>query len=318
MKKWLIGLLALLIITLAGIYIFIPGSIKISETAVVTCKINYVNRYLLDDREWVKWWPAGNSGNQTIQLPADSSVDYNGYSYRISNLYYHKIEVLTRDNKGLNSVSIINILDLNNGSVAIHWQDNILTGLNPIKRIRKYQFAKTLKNNMTGILSSASAFLNRKENIYTTDIREVVIKDTAMISLTSVFTNHPGIPDVYEAINKVRKYISVKGAKETNYPMLNIRDSDDNRYIMMVAIPTDKVLDGDDKFKLKRMPVTRILETEIKGGPSTIRNAFNQMQNYSVDYHLGSSALPFESLVTNRINEPDTTKWVTRLYYPIY
>jgi len=318
MKKWLIGLSALLILSVAGTYIFIPATIKISETAIVNCKINYVDRYLFNSSQWVKWWPETDSGKRSTSQPSDSTFEYNGCSYRVSNLYYHKMEVFISNNKGLNAVSTVNILDLNNGSVGIQWQDDIQTDLNPVNRIRNLQFAKLIKKNMAGILSNASEFLNKKENIYSTDIREVVIKDTSMISLTYVFTGHPGMPEVYEAIDKVREYISGKDAKESGYPMLNIRKSEDNRYIMMVAIPTDKVLDGDEKFKLKRMPVTRILVTETKGGPYTIRNAFDQMQNYSNDYHLGSSALPFESLVTNRINVPDTTQWITRLYFPIY
>ena len=29
-----------------------------------------------------------------------------------------------------------------------------------------------------------------------------------------------------------------------------------------------------------------------------------------------SPAIPFESLITNRLEEPDTSKWVTKIYYP--
>ena len=34
------------------------------------------------------------------------------------------------------------------------------------------------------------------------------------------------------------------------------------------------------------------------------------------DNALSSPAIPFESLVTNRMQEPDTSKWVTKIYYP--
>jgi hypothetical protein len=312
MKKWIIGLFGFVLIILAGIYIFIPRNIELSQTIVVPCKINAVNRHLLDKKEWVKWWPHNDSA-----LTENTDFAYNGFSYQVNKLFYNRIEIFTKNNKGLNTTGFISILDLNNDSVSIQWHDNIQAGNDPFNRISQYQFAQTIKRNMSGILAGLKTFLDKKENIYLTDIKEVVIKDTVMISSTSVFTSRPGIQDVYKAINILSQYISLHGAKETNHPMLNIRKSD-NEYLMMVAIPTDKVLDGDDKFKLKRMPRTRILETEVKGGPSLINSVFAQMKYFAEDYHLGASAIPYESLVTNRINEPDTAKWVTKLYFPIY
>jgi hypothetical protein len=41
------------------------------------------------------------------------------------------------------------------------------------------------------------------------------------------------------------------------------------------------------------------------------------MKAYMKDFKLTSPAMPFELLVTNRANEPDTSKWVTKIYYPI-
>jgi hypothetical protein len=35
------------------------------------------------------------------------------------------------------------------------------------------------------------------------------------------------------------------------------------------------------------------------------------------DHQRVAPAIPFQSLVTDRTKQPDTSKWVTRLYWPI-
>jgi hypothetical protein len=61
-----------------------------------------------------------------------------------------------------------------------------------------------------------------------------------------------------------------------------------------------------------------ILVAEVKGGPYTVTNAFNSLHDYVTDHDLQSPAIPFQSLITNRLQQPDSTKWITKIYYPIY
>jgi hypothetical protein len=60
-----------------------------------------------------------------------------------------------------------------------------------------------------------------------------------------------------------------------------------------------------------------ILITEVKGGPASIKKAFNEMETYITDYRRTAPAIPFQSLITDRSKEPDTSKWVTKIYYPV-
>ena len=68
---------------------------------------------------------------------------------------------------------------------------------------------------------------------------------------------------------------------------------------------------------MKRVVTEKVLATHIKGGTYKIYHALGQMQTYLNDYHLFSPAIPFQSLVTNRLSEPDSSKWITNIYYPL-
>jgi hypothetical protein len=100
--------------------------------------------------------------------------------------------------------------------------------------------------------------------------------------------------------------------------MLNMKQVDSSYYEVMTAIAVDRELPTTNHFAAKFMlKGGNILEAEIKGGPYTIENAFNVLEIYRSDHNYTSPAIPFQLLMTDRVKEPDTTKWITKLYYPI-
>ena len=60
-----------------------------------------------------------------------------------------------------------------------------------------------------------------------------------------------------------------------------------------------------------------ILITEVKGDNKEIQKAYTQIQHYISDYKRIAPAIPFESLVTDRRKQPDSSQWVTKIYYPV-
>lgn len=86
----------------------------------------------------------------------------------------------------------------------------------------------------------------------------------------------------------------------------------------MVAIATEKELTGTSRFKVKKMVLGNILFAVAKGGLWSIQKSEKQLFYYVTDYHKSSPAIPFQSLITDRSAEPDTNKWQTGLYYPVF
>ena len=107
------------------------------------------------------------------------------------------------------------------------------------------------------------------------------------------------------------------GRLENNFPMLHVRKSNDNTFETMVAIPINKYLEGKGKILNKRFVPWKVLTAEVKGGDYTVNEAFKQMLLYMSDNQIKGMAFPFASLVTERNMQPDTSKWITRIYTPI-
>lgn len=314
MKRLLFGISVLICLALIAVYIFIPAEIKLSKSIFIKTQAPAASRFLLDKRQWAKWFPSDAVTPDATS--ANTILRSDNFSYTVGNALMNTTQVLISDNKrSINS--LINTLSINKDSAAVEWKAEIKTSMNPIGRIRSYNDAKEIESDMNKILTSLQAFLEKQQNVYGLKIVEQQVTDTILISTKYFSSSTPSTIEIYSLLNNLQKYISKEGGKETNPPMLNIA-KDGNTYRTMVAIPVDKTIPEKDNYVFKRMVPGRILVAEVRGGEYRIQQAFKQLGLYVDDNHLSSPAIPFASLITNRQAEPDTTKWITKIYYPIY
>lgn len=314
MKKLLLVLASICVVFLACIYLFIPSNITFSKVYILNTKISIANRLLLNENYWRKWWPSHTSDKKPVQDKND--FVYNNYNYSLDKKMMNTGEIIISGNK-ISLKSILNIISVTNDSVAVNWTSEMPTSFNPFKRIKNYIYARQIKNSMTGILESFQAFLKKTENIYGLSIGQIQVKDTILISAKFSTQQYPSTQEIYAAVNNLKQYIVEAGAGETNSPMLNITH-DSTNYRTMIAIPISKEIPAKNDYEIKRMIPGKILVTEVKGGQSQTDEAMRQLTFFLNDNNISSPAKPFESLVTNRSLELDTSKWVTKIYYPIF
>ncbi len=71
------------------------------------------------------------------------------------------------------------------------------------------------------------------------------------------------------------------------------------------------------RYYFRRMVPGYFIVSEVKGGPFTIGEAVKQLDFYISDYKKTVMAKPFQTLVTNRLTETDTSKWITKISIPV-
>jgi hypothetical protein len=116
----------------------------------------------------------------------------------------------------------------------------------------------------------------------------------------------------------MKDYLRKENISFSDQPMLNVKQTDSSHFFNMIGIPIGKKVAGNSNYSVNRMPKMegRFLETVVKGGPSTVRDAHAAIEKYMLDHMLGSPAVPFEILLTDRKANPDTSVWLTRVIYP--
>lgn len=311
MKKPALLVLGALLLAFISLYFIIPQNITATSTVTVDAVDGNVFKFLVKKEAWPKWWPGEH-------MASDSNLfAFDGRLYTIQKDANSYIEVDINTGK-VELEGKINYLAIDDVSTKITWEAVKQSSLNPFTRVSEFMHIKSEQNDMDSLLNVFKQFIQKDINVYGLPIKIDKVKDGIMLATNSVSTTPPTVETVYAMAAGLRKQIAAQNAAETNKPMLNITKADDNEYHIMVAIPINKVITPAANSVINKMVVGgNIMTTEVKGGRNTIDNAFWQMRAFQKDYKLTSVAMPFELMVTDRIAQPDTAKWVTKLYWPI-
>jgi hypothetical protein len=306
MKKVIIILLTIAVAAILSSYIFVPSKIKISAAAIGHTSPDAAYRYLQDDANWNKWWP----GSKPFTI--------NGIDFILTKKGFNVFDLQLNDKRDTLK-TYLQILPEDKDTTGYDWTCEIESGNNPAKRWLQYFKAVRIKKTFDLLLDYLSKHLADEENVYGFKVKRTKVIDSVLLTTRRQFDHYPDSKEVDSVIRDLRKYISDLHGIEKNYPMLNVNPEGKDKYEAMVAIATEWALPPTDKFAPKLVLKNgNLLETEIKGGEWTIRKAFDQFLNYRSDYRIMSPAIPYQSIITDRAKEPDTSKWVTKLYYPVF
>lgn len=311
MKRWIIVLLSLLLIALVCIYIFIPNQISVERNVFIKANREGLSRKLYDQKQWTAWWPGG------VRKDSQKNFVYNTSSFTIDKLTINSLLISISD-KHIKTPSALNIVWKNTDTTLLFWTTEIPSSYNPIKRLQVYFDSKRIADNIDSILKKFQSHFSATENVYDYKINRGLVTDSFLVSTYALSKGYPSTDFTYDLIDRLKKYITDNGAKESGFPMLNVSTNDSIHYLTRVGIPIDRIVPSSKEISFKRMPAGgNMLIVDIKGGPVSMNNALQQVQNFILDYHESAPAIPFFSLITDRRKEPDTSKWLTKIYYPV-
>ena len=286
----------------------IPEKETYSYRTAFKCTNNSAIRLLHDSIQWKKWWVGKQESN--------SIYSFNNRNYHFQQMTLPGIEAKT--SIGDDSVSsFFHVYPYNVDSSHFEWSYVFAYSSNPFTKIKQYLELRSLKKDFKQFLVAAKPFFEDEKNTYGMKIETQRVKDSTLISLKKTFDHYPTTEEVYSLVTDVKNYIKAKGGEESNAPMLNIFSTTDNQYDVMVGIPTKADVAEEAPFIRKKMILGYILVGDVKGGMVTVAAAEKRMADYAFDHQRTAPAIPFQSLITNRMQEKDTSKWVTRIYYPV-
>lgn len=312
MKKWIVISLFIIVAFILTAYVLLPGSIAMNRSSIINTTRSSLYRLLLSEKSIAQWWPgiidSTASGKQFI-------LHNRSYKFIDNNIALLPVTI-TYGREVIHSS--LYLIQTDPDHVRLEWTATIPSNSNPFKKVSNYFDSKGISDDMDNIFSKMQSYFSDEKNIYGLNIAHQVIVDSTFIFTEKISSDFPSTEFIYDMIAKLRAYSKKFGVEETNYPILNISLVDSTNYLVKVALPVNKAVPYGGDIESKRMPVNvNILMAEVKGGQHTAGNAFEQLRLYISDHHLHIPGLPFFSLVTDRAKEADTTKWITRVYFPV-
>jgi hypothetical protein len=130
-------------------------------------------------------------------------------------------------------------------------------------------------------------------------------------------TTYPSTAEVYQKIDSLRQYMISHGAAAIDSPWLNVTPMPNGLFRTLVAIPDNKRLPGNGRIINRNFVPWKNVQGDVFGGVNTVERAFGKMQEFKTDHGMSIMALPFQTLITDRRKEQDTTKWLTIIGAPI-
>lgn len=307
MKKS-VFIILILIVLVVFISWLLPAGYRSTELTIVQRPLAPVERMMIRQELWKKWWP----GHQ----PADSVFDFygmpltaktnlvNGFTLVSSNGHPFELQCTWLPNE-MNTVRLT--------ITAVE-----KAGSNPFKKIGTYFNMFSTRKKLAEWITQVKSNLENDKNVYGFTIKKTKVKDPYLISTKQTYDHFPETNEIYSLIGKLESYISSQKGKAINHPIMHVHSLTDSSYEAMVAIATDTLLPPMGALVPKSMVLGFILEGEVTGGALSAWEAEKMIEHYAIDYRKASPAISFQRLITNRLDEPDTTKWVTRLYYPVF
>jgi hypothetical protein len=303
MKKIILAFVLLLIVLLVSVYAFFPAHQTSTQSVKLNVPPKALQRVLMEQSMAQKQKSNINKNTagtaQQIALLPDM---FDGFILRVP---YQN----TTHN------SLMRLIVLHTDTTLVHWNGIVRGGNAPWQRIQTWIKSRQIKNEVEKFLGSLRRWEEPRQ-VYGFAIARETVKDTAFMAARFASAHYPATAAIYEQVALLEQYITAQGAQATGYPMLHVQATGTG-FEAMVALPVNRSLPGTSAFAPKRMIMGNILTAEIKGGTTKLETGMKQLQYYVMDHGYTSPAMPFFSLITDRMEEPDSTKWITKLYYPI-
>lgn len=305
----------LLVLLIIGFVIFsfvIPASISIKEESRIPVNSKAFTRVFLHEGPDLSWLANGRKN----ELPA-GNFTYKGNNFsllekRATSLLYS----IRHENDSL--LAELVIIPFSSDSVALSFIGTANTGWNPVSRLQKGRWAKQVAADIRNLLQTLKSFYANEKNVYGFAIQRELVVDTALISISERSIAQPSTTTIYSMIDRLKSFARQNNAAPTGLPMLNVTTTAEGSYLTRVALPLNKRLKNEGDIQSKWMMGNgNILATEVKGGPASIQQAFTALEHYTSDHQWATAAIPYQSLVTDRKSEPDTNKWVTKVFWPV-
>jgi hypothetical protein len=299
MRKIVVLLSTIVVLSFAAIYLLVPKLLIIKGTQVVDQPARTVIRGMMQTDKWSEWMPKETSLSVTGTIVATIQTELALDAIKIP------VEFSIIDDTSANSVIGFETSMNNN-----HWS--------PIARVQNYLFAKKIQGQLDLILSAAGNYYNTVRGVYGFDIQEINVQDSSLIALDQVLMDTPTLVQVYDMIARLEQHITAQNGKIKNDPMVNITRINEDEIFTQVAIPIEKDIQVKPPFTLKKMVLGKLLSVDVIGDAAVVNNALLAAKQYLLDKQKTSPAIPYVIYNTNRMKEPDAQKWKSTINYPVF
>ncbi|MFN4008154.1 MAG: hypothetical protein ACK4HE_11635 [Chitinophagaceae bacterium] len=244
-----------------------------------------------------KWWPGKVHAMQLTDNNFEATITTTFHGTRAFNVRW----------KGATYNTLLMVLPGAKDSTIVKW----------IAAPNTVPLPAALNAQLQVYLNRLQQFLSNSINIYGYAITEGRMKDTVFIATKKTYSYYPTTNDYYAQIASLRAYAQQQHVAVTDSPMVHVFKDSNGQFIAMTALPIQYLIPETNTFFIKRMILGKNINGVVRGGEASVLDGLQQLERYKSNYNYTSPAIPYQSLIVNRLAVKDTTQWKTKLIYPV-
>ncbi|MBT3421728.1 MAG: hypothetical protein HOG05_11415 [Bacteroidetes bacterium] len=332
--KWIGIVLILLIAILFVVSLFLPSDYYTEKSKVIDAPTWSVFEEVADYNNWPKWdpWNAADTNMQSTvvgemgvgQVRSWVSESQGNGSMETLELVENelskgKLMFEGMDNHAFNKF----VLEEVEGGTKATWSIEGDVGFNPIARywmlLAKGQMKKSFENGLNNLQALCEAKPKEKAVVVTVETKD--FEGINYIGIKHALTDKNTFGQVmgqdfqvmmaFMAIHK----IEMVGVPFSRY--LQWSDKDGDTIIFESCLPVADIGKGDENVYFGQIEASKVAAAMHFGAYEKIGPVYYAIEDYIAENALEIIGGPWEVYLTDPGKEPDPSKWMTEVYYPI-
>jgi effector-binding domain-containing protein len=329
LKKILLGLLGILVLLII-VGFFLPSQIEVTRSTLVNAPAAYAFEQINNLDNWKNWsyWNTLDSSMTVTYGPKHEGKDAY-YSWDSKEMGKGKLLIT----ESVPDQSIKADLDFMEQGIAKSWytfqpegnQTKVTMGFstdfgwNPLMRWVGATIMKSEMNKAFDFSLEKIKTIAESQPTFSIKIEEVELPAIHYIGLSKTISPHdPQLSAVmgkmFEELGGVLQKAKVKGE---GYPFCLYPRFTDTSMDMICALPVPANAKIPSKYAIQEVPAVSAVKHEYKGPYSKMQPAHDELNKYIAfkKYEINGPAR--EVYVTNPMAQPDSSQWITEIYYPV-
>jgi len=327
LKKILL-VLVILIALVHLIAIFLPSKAKVERSRAIKATSEAIITNITNLHNWDKWSPWKDQDSAAVYkyndtIGAGAWMDWSGKIVGTGKLTLTKVTadsvqyfLAFREPFQSESRGSFSLAKTDSGTVVI-WTD--IENLSwPMGRIMGL-FMNFDKMMGPDFEKGLARLKKATENVYkyTYDVKEKEITPATIATIRNKVTKDNIGNVLGKSYGEIQAFIAKNGAKCIGSPMAITIAWDSLSWDFEAALPIDKEIKGNDHIQVKKSFEGKVLFVEYKGPYEKTYQAYIDLEQYKKSKGYTDAGGPWEVYVTDPMTEPDTSKWITEIYFPV-
>lgn len=151
------------------------------------------------------------------------------------------------------------------------------------------------------------------------DVTAFELNDTWYIGYM-IETDQDGVSDsenYAKGMGAVNGFMTSQGLESTAPPMSIVHEWKPEKVVLEMAIPVRDSVAVPDSLTMGKIPAGSALKMKHMGNYMNLSNTWAAFEDYNAANQVVPRWYPYEVYVTDPGQEPDTSKWVTEIVYPV-